>query len=257
MLYSAISIFNTKMPLATIICSEWEKQCLTMTEQGKVGWQCHTRLVVVPIFVIIHGSPKVLGVSRCAVVTHCIEEAVDVTTLDVNLQRLVIRELAVLGELLGNCRTIRIVCVDNIVNPHLATIGCKSHPVQTLVQLCIGRVVVVLCRSIATLVRKPKLGTLGDITINHNVDDIAVVCIDTGRVVHITVSVDAQVACHLTLDAVGLVHLHAELLGILTVPSIRYCPQAVVCIVISVGTVGRRHGCLFPVTAIDFVDHSL
>ena len=144
-----------------------------------------------------------------------------------------------------------------IVNPHLATVGCECHRVQSLVQLHIGRFVVEFSCSVATLVRKPQLGTFGNIVTYHNVDNIAAIGIDTCGVIHITVGIDAQVACNLVLNTIGLVHLHAELLGIVAAPGIGHSPQAVVCIVVAIGAVGRCHGCLGPVTAIDLVDHSL
>ena len=94
LLYAAAVIGNSKIPFLGIPSTEVEKQCLTVAKKHKVAAKGRTLLVVVPILVVVDITPKVVGavVSACPVVTHCIEEAVDVATLYVNFQGLVITE---------------------------------------------------------------------------------------------------------------------------------------------------------------------
>ena len=88
LLYAAAVISNSKIPFLGIPSTEVEKQCLTVAKKHKVAAKGRTLLVVVPILVVVDITPKVVGAvgSACPVVTHCIEEAVDVATLYVNFQ---------------------------------------------------------------------------------------------------------------------------------------------------------------------------
>ena len=172
-----------------------------------------------------------------------------------DFQRFVIRQLAVFGEFFGNCCTILVVCVNKVVNPHLTTVRCECYPIQALVQLCIIPVCIIVSCTIAFLMRQRQLGTLSNVAFDHNVYDIATICIDTGRVVHITVCIETQVACNLAFDTVRLIHLDTETLCIVAAPSICNLPQTVVCIIVSVRTVSRCYCCFSPVITTDLFHH--
>ena len=219
------------------LLTQREKQCLATTQQWEIAVrrigavQRSALLVIVPVLIVVHSTPKVLGIRCSAEVTYCIEETVDVTTLNVYLQGAVVTYLV--RELLGQCSTVGIVCMHHIINPQYAGIAEIWDHIQALVQLRVGNVIILLCCTKTGLMSHPKLGTRGNLTLNHNVNRLTSVRIDTGWVIHIAVCIDAQIACNLALNTVRLIHLHTETLGIvvrpalLTVDGIGLAPVAV------------------------------
>ena len=121
-------------------------------------------------------------------------------------------------EFLVNCSTVTVICVHHIVDPQGTCIVEIRNHIQTLVQLGIGRVIIVIGCTKACLIGNPEFCTFLNLTLYHNVHGFTGIGIKSGRVVHVTMCIDAQVACNLTLDTVGLIHLHTELLGVVTTP---------------------------------------
>ena len=119
--YAAIVISNAEVAISAVPGTKGKEQCLAMTKQCKVSGKRRAGFVIIPVGIVIHFAPKVLaaiGITRyfCRTeVTHCIEETVDVSALDVNFQRLVFGQF--MREFILNGCTVGIVCVNKIVYP--------------------------------------------------------------------------------------------------------------------------------------------
>ena len=131
----------------------------------------------------------------------------------------------------------------------MTAVGKIRNNIQTLLQLRIGYIVVIICCTVANLVSNPQFSAVFYFAFYHNVDCLVAVGIDTGGVVHITVSIKAEEACYLALDTVRLVHLHTELLGIVSVPLIRDVPLFM-SFVVAVRTVIIVYGIFIPCLSV-------
>ena len=186
---------------------EFKLQHLLAAQDGDVA-HVGTLLVVHPVGI---GIGRVQGIAVGIVV------AVDVATLDMHLEVIVVAQLAREGLRRG------VIRMHQIVDVQCIAIRCREgHQIESLFQAHTVGVAVVVVGHLAVSVDPagPQLGTLLDLSLHHDIGYLAVVGIESCGIVHIGMGIVAKPTGNFTSYTIRLDELYAELLGIVAIPSL-------------------------------------
>ena len=157
------------------------------------------------------------GVAGIEGVALSVEEAVELAAFDVDFQVGIVAELAALDGQVASVDGLG--GVDRVVHQLMSLLGVDGHNVEAGVEF----------NALANVVKHPCAGHRGEIergaildfAVDHNVENIAGVAENTGRVVNVGISLNAgHNGCGLALG-VGFIELNAIFLGVVRVPVIR------------------------------------